>query len=73
MAQLSSLPDSCAASADCLEKQRAYYERDGIFSSAMIDSIIAHLRSFDDSTLREQVARYPNEVQKLVDTYFHCG
>lgn len=73
LAQLSSLPDSCAASADCLEKQRAYYERDGIFSSAMIDSIIAHLRSFDDSTLREQVARYPNEVQKLVDTYFHCG
>ena len=73
LAQLSSLPDSCAASADCLEQQRAYYERDGIFSSAMIDSIITHLRAFDDRTLRQQVAQYPSEVQKLVDTYFHCG
>ena len=73
LSQLSELPDSCVASADCLEQQRAYYERNGIFSSAMIDSIIEQLRAFDDRTLRRQVEQYPDEVQKLVNTYFHCG
>ena len=73
LAQLANLPDSCSASADCLDEQRAYYENKEIFSSAMIDSIIAQLRAFDDRTLRRQVAQYPDEVQKLVNTYFHCG
>ncbi len=73
LAQLSSLPDSCAASADCLDQQRSYFEKDGIFSPAMIDSIISHLRAFDDRNLRKQVEAYPDEVQKLVNTYFHCG
>ena len=73
LAQLANLPDSCSASADCLDEQRAYYENKDIFSSAMSDSIIAQLRAFDDRTLRRQVAQYPDEVQKLVNTYFHCG
>ena len=71
--QLSCLPDSCAASADCLQEQREYYERNGIFSSAMIDSIIANLKTFGDRTLRHDVEQYPNEVMKLVNKYFHCG
>ncbi|MBO4810328.1 MAG: glutamine synthetase [Prevotella sp.] len=73
LAQLAQLPDSCAASADCLERQRAVFEQHGVFSPAMIDGIIAQLRAYDDSTLRQRVESWPEEVMKLVNTYFHCG
>ena len=46
--QLAQLPDSCAASADCLEKQRAIFEQYHVFSSAMVDGIISKLRSYED-------------------------
>ena len=73
LAQLEQLPDSCAASADCLERQRDYYERDGVFSRAMIDSIITHLRSYNDRTLRKDIGHDLKKVLNLVQTYFHCG
>ena len=40
---LAQLPDSCAASADCLEQQRAIFEQYHVFSSAMVDGIISKL------------------------------
>ena len=71
--QLEQLPDSCVASADCLERQRSYYEQGGVFSPAMIDSIIAQLRSMHDATLRHDIENMPQEVEKYVKHYFHCG
>ena len=73
LAQLAQLPDSCAASADCLEKQREYYERDGVFSPAMIDSIIQQLRAFNDRSLRSDLKGCDEDIQRLVNQYFHCG
>ena len=73
LAQLAQLPDSCVASADCLERQREVFEQQGVFSPAMIDGIINQLRTFDDATLRQRVESWPEEVMKLVKTYFHCG
>ena len=73
LAQLDQLPDSCVASAACLERQRAVYEEYGVFSPAMIDGIIAQLRAFGDSTLRRDIENAPDEIMKLVERYFHCG
>lgn len=73
LASLAQLPDSCAASADCLERQRTVYEEKGVFSKAMIDGIIAQLRAFHDETLRRDIQDKPEEIKQLVDTYFHCG
>ena len=70
---LDTLPDSCAASADCLEKQRAVFEEAGVFSPAMIDGIISQLRSFDDRTLRRDIQKKPAEVARLVKEFFYCG
>lgn len=70
---LAQLPDSCAASADCLQKQRAIYEKYNVFSPAMIDGIIVKLKSYNDSTLRAQLEGKPEEVIKLVEQYFHSG
>lgn len=71
--QLAQLPDSCAASAECLEAQRSVFELHGVFSPAMIDGIVKQLRSFADSTLRADVADKPEELQRLVDEFFQCG
>lgn len=70
---LACLPDSCAASADCLEKQREVFEQYNVFSPAMIDGVIKRLRSYGDRTLRADIGGNQEEMLKLVQRYFHCG
>ena len=71
--KLAQLPDSCIASAECLEKQRAAYEAYGVFSKAMIDGIVSQLRAFDDRTLRADISGNQEKITQLVEQYFHCG
>ena len=73
LATLAQLPDSCAASAECLQRQRSVFEEYDVFSPAMIDGIIAQLQAFDDRTLRQDTSDKPEEILKLVKQYFHCG
>lgn len=70
---LAQLPDSCAASADCLQCQRAVFEQYNVFSPAMIDGIITRLRSYDDRTLRADLEGKQDAMLALVKKYFHCG
>lgn len=39
----------------------------------MIDGIIRKLESYDDTSLRKDLENNPEEMLKLVNTYFHCG
>ena len=73
LALLAQLPDSCVASADCLERQRAVFEEHNVFSPAMIDGIIKRLRSYDDATLRASIGGDNEKMLQLVKRYFHCG
>ena len=70
---LDQLPDSCAASAARLRQQRAVFEKSNVFSPSMIDGIIRKLESYDDTSLRKDLENNPEEMLKLVNTYFHCG
>lgn len=70
---LDQLPDSCAASAARLRQQRAVFEKYNVFSPSMIDGIIHKLESYDDASLRKDLENNPEEMLKLVNTYFHCG
>ena len=70
---LACLPDSCEASADCLDGQREVFEKYNVFSPAMIDGIIKRLRSYGDRTLRADINGNQDEMLKLVNRYFHCG
>ncbi len=73
LAQLQSLPDSCTASADALEKQRTAFEKDGVFSPQLIDGIINKLRKYEDSDLRKKCKDSPKEMMNVVRKYWHCG
>lgn len=70
---LAQLPDSCEASADCLERQRAVFEEHKVFSPAMIDGIIKKLRAYGDKTLRSEIEGNQEAMLELVRRYFHCG
>jgi len=71
--RLDVLPDSCAASADCLLQQRGIFEEEGVFSSSMIDGIVKNLRSFNDRTLRNDIGDNSEKIMALVKEYFYCG
>lgn len=73
LAQLKSLPDSCAASADALEAQRAGFEKEGVFAPQMIDGIISVLRGFNDANVREEIGTDVDAMLKLVRRFWHCG
>jgi glutamine synthetase len=73
LASLKSLPDSCAASADALEAQRADFEKCGVFSAQMIDGILTKLRAYNDRNIRKEIGENQEALLKLVHKYWHCG
>lgn len=73
LASLKSLPDSCVASADRLEADRAAFEAEGVFAPRMIDGIIKKLRAFNDADLRAKVKDSPKEMMALVMRHWNCG
>lgn len=73
LATLDQLPDNCAASAERLEQQREIFEAHHVFSPSMIDGIIKKLRSYNDTTLREDLKGDQEGMLALVKRYFHCG
>ncbi len=73
LATLNSLPTSCVTSAEALERQRAFYEADGVFSSSVIDRTIETLRAFDDNDLCRRATSDADLMKRLITEYFHCG
>lgn len=71
--RLAHLPDSCNASAEALESQRAIYEAKGVFGSGLIEGWIRSLRAFEDADLRERLAADPDLVKELVEKYINVG
>lgn len=70
---LKSLPDSCVASARCLEEKRKVFEAKEVFSPRLIDGIIDKLLSYDDLELRKIVNNDHKQMMKQVKKYWHCG
>lgn len=73
LSQLSTLPDSCEASAEELLRKRKVFEEYGVFTPVMIDGIAAQLRAFGDADLRRRVENDREALEELVRRYFHCG
>jgi glutamine synthetase len=71
--KLESLPASCWESAECLLAQREYFEKDGVFPSGVIDSVVSKLKAFDDKDLSEKLYNRNEEISKLVIQFLHCS
>jgi glutamine synthetase len=69
---LKRLPTSCYESAECLEKDREFYEKDGVFPKGTINGFVKRLKDFDDKDMNERLFNNHVEIKKLVDNYIHC-
>lgn len=70
---LKALPTSCVDSAKALESQRKYYEADGIFPKAFIDSTIEQLTAYNDTDLCPRATADPKLMAQVIEQYFYCG
>ncbi|MCK5137524.1 MAG: glutamine synthetase [Bacteroidales bacterium] len=70
--RLKALPTSCYESAEYLENDAEFYQRDEVFPKGTLDSFIERLKAFDDQELSERLFNKPEGVKKLVDQHFHC-
>lgn len=73
VSSLGQLPDSCTASAACLESQRGFYEQYNVFDAGTISSTISKLRSFDDANIRADIKKNPDLMTEMVRKYYYCG
>ena len=71
--KLKSLPASCYESAENLNSQRSWYEKDNVFPAGLIDSIIKRLKSYDDKDLSERLYGKKEQLAELVKKYLHCS
>ncbi|MBS1518040.1 MAG: glutamine synthetase [Bacteroidetes bacterium] len=68
---LEHLPVSCFESAEALEKDRSFFERNNIFPAGTVDRVIKYLRSFDDKNLSEKLYGKDEEIRELVKKFMH--
>lgn len=73
MPDLAQLPASCWDSAECLKRDRAVYEADGVFPAGMIDAHAAFLQNYHDQDLSERLYGRDDAIAQLVQEYLHCG
>ncbi len=70
--RLVALPNSCTQSAEYLQRDRSFYEQDGIFPVGTIDSFINKLKSYKDAKLSEELYGNKEAIADLVEKYLHC-
>ena len=68
---LPQLPDSCSEAADCLIRDRAVYEQDGVFPALAIDGLAKILKSYNDKDISQKFYGNGEAIQKMVNEYFH--
>ena len=69
---LVALPASCYESAEYLEKDADFYQKEGVFPEGTIQTFIGKLKAFEDQDLSERLYKKTEELEKLVNRYLHC-
>ncbi len=72
LSKLDSLPVSCWESAEILEANRNFFEKDDVFPKAKIENTIKDLKSFNDKNLSDRLFGDSDSIKKLVEEYLHC-
>jgi glutamine synthetase len=74
--KLPALPTSCFESADNLLEKRAWYERDGVFPSSIIDYVVKLLKDENDLDINSRLVDLPaderlHETRKIMHKDIH--
>jgi glutamine synthetase len=67
------LPCSCSEAAEGLEKDRQYYEANGIFPKKIVDSTVKKLKAYQDRKLLRELSAKPAKMESMIAEYLHYG
>lgn len=70
--RLVALPSSCFESAEYLEKDAEFYQKEGVFPQGTVKNFIEKLKAFGDKDLSERLYKKTDELEKLVARFLHC-
>jgi glutamine synthetase len=70
---LKALPMSCSESAENLEKDRQFYEANGVFPRRLIDKTVEKLEAYGDQNLWNEISGKPEQIEKMIMGYLHYG
>jgi len=70
--RLVALPTSCDESADYLEKDSTFYQKEGVFPKGTINGFVKKLKEYKDKDMSEHLYKNDKEIKKLVDSFIHC-
>ncbi|MFZ5949688.1 MAG: glutamine synthetase family protein [Candidatus Rifleibacteriota bacterium] len=70
---LPQLPNSCFDAGEQLVRDRALYEKYGVFPARLIEGVSDALKAYDDQHLSEKLFGDGDELKKVVNKYLHCG
>lgn len=71
--KLKALPMSCSESAENLEKDRQFYEANGVFPRRLIDKTVEKLEAYGDQNLWNEISGKPEQIEKIIMQYLHYG
>ncbi|MEM3459158.1 MAG: glutamine synthetase family protein [Candidatus Bathyarchaeia archaeon] len=71
--RLKVLPRSCNESAKHLQKDRRFYEANGVFPKKLVDKTIEKLRAYKDKDLWKNLADKPGKIENMLKQYLHYG
>jgi glutamine synthetase len=71
--RLKVLPRSCCESARNLQRDRRFYEADGVFPRKVVDKTMERLRAFKDGDLWGSLADKPEKIENVLRQYLHYG
>jgi len=67
------LPRSCDEAAENLDRDRHYYEADGVFPKRLIDETVKKLKAFEDKNMWKDLSSRPEKIEKTIMEYMHYG
>ena len=71
--RLKTLPRSCSEAAENLQKDRQFYEADGVFPERLIDKTIEKLKAYNDKGLWRKLAGKTDDLDALLKEYLNYG
>jgi glutamine synthetase len=71
--KLNALPRSCGEAAERLDKDRSYYEANGVFPRRLIDETVKKLKAFEDKNVWKELSSNPERIKKTILEYVYYG
>ena len=71
--EFETLPVSCVEAAEFLERDRRFYETDGVFPEKLVDKTVEKLKAYKDRDLWKNLLSKETAMRNAIDQFLHWG